>query len=99
MYYERMIASNRNYNSKFTEEALSLAPAEDFQASATPEASTAIAAADDAEHERYKQRLLAEGRERERLQKVLQDAKQAQQAQRVRPPSSSPQHGTTSIRW
>jgi hypothetical protein len=90
MYYESMVASNRSYESKFTERDLGLSPTEEFNSTANKTTQEAISAAEDSEHELQRQRLLEEEKAREHLLETLKQAKEAQKTCVVRiPPFAS----------
>lgn len=84
MYYERMIASNLGHRSAHSDAQLALCTEDEFAANASNEVAARIAAAADPGHERMRQRLEQERKQRAALQERLQVLRKAQTSVAVR---------------
>lgn len=81
-----MVASNFAFKPQHSDEQIGLAPVDEFEANAAPETKAAIEAAPDADHERQRQRLVAEREQRDALQQQLSELRKSQKALTVRIP-------------
>jgi hypothetical protein len=72
MYYERMVASNMGFESKFTDAQLGLCPQGECDSEMPEVLPAKIQAAGDVKHEIMRQRLLGERHKRKGLKEKLE---------------------------